>query len=90
MLFILFITGRTGHTVSMSKLRNANQEGSARTVAPLGLGEEEVCDGAGQEGRGEAGGGEQQQGEGGSDVQHGHSWSVVSVTAAQCDEGRHT
>ena len=74
----------------MSKLRNANQEGAARTVAPLGLGEEEVCDGAGQEGRGEAGGGQQQQGEGGSDVQHGHSWSVVSVTAAQCDEGRHT
>ena len=74
----------------MSKLRNTNHEGAARTVAPLGLGEEEVCDGAGQEGRGEAGGGEQQQGEGGSDVQHGHNWSVVSVTAAQCDEGRHT
>ena len=61
----------------MSKLRNTNQEGAARTVAPLGLGEEEVCDGAGQEGRGEAGGGQQQQ----SEVEHGHSWSVVSVTA---------
>ena len=70
----------------MSKLRTTNQEGAARTVAPLGLGEEEVCDGAGQEGGGEAGGGQQQQ----SEVQHGHSWSVVSVTMLQCDEGRHT